>query len=171
MRIRFRASGAVVTQDEFRTVFKNTSFPSGDLSAEILDAFNCDPVVEGEQPALNENQYAEYAGVEQINGVWTTKYEVKDCQPQDIAFRLNQKRQEMVVSPYQGKVALLNAGILNNVETIINGPNADVLARLAWDNAKEWRRLSPMILSLATAIGLTDAQVDELFVEASKVSA
>ena len=51
------------------------------------------------------------------------------------------------------------------------GDPAGGLVALAWSTATEFQRSSPNIATLAAAIGLTDAQVDDLFRAASKITA
>lgn len=75
-----------------------------------------------------------------------------------------------VVSRFQAKAALLQAGLLNQVETFINGPATDPLAKLAWAEAVEFYRQSPTILSMAAALSLTPQQLDELFTQAASIS-
>ena len=65
-------------------------------------------------------------------------------------------------------------GCRNQVTTIrayIATLSEDDIVRLAWENAAEWERSSPTLAALATMLGLTDAQVDDLFIAASQVSA
>lgn len=77
MEIRIRATGAVVTEQEFRAMHANTSFPSV-LSADVLDSAGADIVFEGPQAQPTRYQTAYRDGVEQINGKWYTKYSVAD---------------------------------------------------------------------------------------------
>jgi hypothetical protein len=74
-----------------------------------------------------------------------------------------------VVSRFQAKAALSAAGLLPAVEAAI--ADADPIAQLAWAEAIEFRRQSPTILALAGALGLTDAQVDDLFHAAASIEA
>lgn len=76
----------------------------------------------------------------------------------------------MMVSPYQARVALLNAGHLPAVDAIMADPSTEQAAKIAWEYATVFERHSPFIASLAPAIGLTDAQIDDLFVAASQVT-
>jgi hypothetical protein len=74
MELRNRTTGAVITESQFRSENKNTSFPP-QITAEIIDDFGYDPVLEGPQPTLiPPYQYAQRDGVEEINGQWFTKY-------------------------------------------------------------------------------------------------
>ena len=76
-----------------------------------------------------------------------------------------------VVSRFQAKAALLQAGLLSQVEALIAGPNTDAVTKLAWAEAIEFYRNSPTILTLSTALGLTSQQVDDLFTTAANISA
>jgi hypothetical protein len=62
-----------MTEQEFRRLH-NTSFPA-QLTEDILEEFDADPVLEGPQASnLEFWQYSQRQGVEQINGKWFTKY-------------------------------------------------------------------------------------------------
>lgn len=72
-----------------------------------------------------------------------------------------------VVSRFQARVAMLDAGILADVEASLAG--AGVLAQMAWAEATEFRRNSPMIAEIAAGLGLSPEQVDDLFRAAAAV--
>jgi hypothetical protein len=169
MRLRIRETSAVVYDNEFRAMHPNTSFPAV-LSVELLNDFGADPVLEGPQPTLTADQYAVYDGVIQdSNGNWMTSYVAVDYTAEEIAAKVEQWRQSASCTPFQGRVALSDAGLLANVETAIAA--ADEKTKVAWEYALEWKRLSPMIVTLATSLNLTDEQVDTLFKEAASVQA
>lgn len=170
MKIRIRDTGAVVFDTEFRAMYPNTSFPDV-LAADVLDSFGADPVFEGPQPDLTANQYAIYVGVEEIDGKWFTRFEARDYSPEEITARIEQRRLGMVATPFQAKAALLQAGLLDDVEDLISNPATDKLIVLAWQNVTEFRRLSPMVLGIAAELGLTDDMLDELFTSASQITA
>ena len=74
MELRNRATGAVITDSEFRSEFPNTSFPQP-LTPDVIDDFGFDPVLEGPQPTLvPPYQYAQRDGVVEENGQWFTHY-------------------------------------------------------------------------------------------------
>lgn len=75
----------------------------------------------------------------------------------------------VVISRFQARAALMDAGLLADVELAL--ADADPIAQLAWAEATEWRRDSPTIAALAEAIGLTDVQVDALFLSAAEIFA
>ena len=76
-----------------------------------------------------------------------------------------------VVSIYQAKEALAAAGYLIAVNAYFASEAATPAEKRAWENITEVRRNSPLMAKLATMLGLSDAQVDALFVAASQISA
>ena len=75
------------------------------------------------------------------------------------------------VTRFQALAVLAAGGYLDTVRTYINTLDQNNVQRLAWENAADWERTSPTLNALATMLGLTDAQVDALFIAASQVSA
>jgi len=75
------------------------------------------------------------------------------------------------VTRFQALAVLAAGGYLDTVRTHIATLDQNNVQRLAWENATEWERSSPTLNALATMLGLTDAQVDDLFIAASQVSA
>jgi len=69
------------------------------------------------------------------------------------------------VTPRQARLALNAAGLLDQVEATISA--ADKPTQLTWEYAVEFRRDDPLINGLGAQLGLTDAQIDALFVTAS----
>ena len=75
------------------------------------------------------------------------------------------------VTRFQARVALVQAGHFDTIDTYIATlPKTDV-KRLAWEDAAEWERASPTLNFLANMLGLTDIDVDALFILASSISA
>lgn len=79
------------------------------------------------------------------------------------------ERAAMTVSRFQAMAALLNAGLLSQVNAAL--ADAGPLAQLAWAEATEFRRNSPTIAGLSAGLGLTDTQVDDLFRAAALINA
>ena len=66
-----------------------------------------------------------------------------------------------IVSRFQGRVALMQAGILDDIETYML--TADPFEREAWNSITEMRRSSPMTIRLGALFGLTSDMMDDLF--------
>ncbi len=75
----------------------------------------------------------------------------------------------MSVSRFQARAALHIAGLLPQIEAAV--ANADPLVQIAWADAQEFRRNSPTIVALATALGLPDETLDQLFRDAAQIAA
>lgn len=73
------------------------------------------------------------------------------------------------VSRFQAFAALDAAGLLASATALVNAQGG--VAKLAWDNAIEFRRSSPTINGLASALGLTDEALDALFLAAAGIEA
>jgi hypothetical protein len=69
------------------------------------------------------------------------------------------------VSPLQARRALRAAGIYDQVVAAIE-QLADADLSDAWEYATEWRRSDPWIATLGAGLGLTDGQIDGLFIAA-----
>ena len=75
------------------------------------------------------------------------------------------------VTMRQARLALLQAGKLqavNNAIAAMTGAEGEA-ARIEWDYSNEVRRTQPLTIALAQAIGMTEAEMDALFVEAAKL--
>ena len=74
------------------------------------------------------------------------------------------------VSPYQARIALLQAGYLSTVEALMADPNTPAAAKIAWEYATIWERQSAFIETLGPALGLSSEQIDDLFRAAAQVT-
>jgi hypothetical protein len=75
------------------------------------------------------------------------------------------------VTRFQALAILAAGGYLDTVRTYINTLDQNNVQRVAWENAADWERTSPTLNALATMLNLTSAEVDDLFIAASQVSA
>jgi len=75
------------------------------------------------------------------------------------------------VTRFQARAALHLAGLLEQVNTLMADPATPMLARLAWQDALEFRRQSPTVLAMAAALNLSDEAVDNLFTTAAGIEA
>lgn len=74
-----------------------------------------------------------------------------------------------VVTMRQARLALLGAGLLDDVDAAINSlpsPQKEA-ARIEWEYATEVRRASGLVPMMGAALGLDDAALDALFIEAA----
>lgn len=73
------------------------------------------------------------------------------------------------VTRFQALAALHSSGLLDQVETMMAQDSTDTLTKLAWQNAQVFKRYSPMVLSMAKALCLSDPQLDGLFIDAAQI--
>lgn len=73
------------------------------------------------------------------------------------------------ISMRQARLALLGAGLLSSVDAAIAAmPSpAKEAAQIEWDYASEVQRENALIASLASGLGLTEVQIDDLFITAA----
>lgn len=75
------------------------------------------------------------------------------------------------VTMRQARLALLGAGLLDDVDAAINAmpsPQKEA-ARIAWEYSQEVQRHNGVVASLGPLLGLTDAQIDDLFLAAAQL--
>jgi len=77
------------------------------------------------------------------------------------------KAASTTITPLQAKMALLGAGLLDTIETMI--ASADRATQLAWSEAVSFNRSSAVLNGMAIALGMTTEQLDELFLIASQI--
>lgn len=70
------------------------------------------------------------------------------------------------ITPLQAKLQLLDEELLDEVEVMVK---LDRKIELYWANAQNFYRNDEILLGMATALGLSDAQLDDLFIKASKL--
>lgn len=75
------------------------------------------------------------------------------------------------VSRFQARAALLHAGYLDTIESYMANPSTPRIQKLAWTDAQEFRRNSPLVESLGAMLGMNTDQLDSLFIQASTIIA
>ena len=73
------------------------------------------------------------------------------------------------VSRAQGKLALIQAGLWPAAIAFVDGitdPAQKAYAEVALNDTQEWRRDSPFLASAVAALGLSEEQLDTLFITA-----
>jgi hypothetical protein len=72
-----------------------------------------------------------------------------------------------VISPLQGRLALKRTGLLESVEAAIVQASGET--QIWWEYATLWHRTHSLLNGLASSLGLTSEQVDELFILAGAI--
>lgn len=71
------------------------------------------------------------------------------------------------ITPRQVRLLLLQQNLLANVEAMIT--QQDEATKITWQYALEFRRDDPLLNQLAIELDLTEQQIDEFFIQASKI--
>lgn len=71
------------------------------------------------------------------------------------------------ITPRQAKLALYGAGLLDHVENMVAA--ADKTVQIHYTESVVWYRNDPVLNGLATQLGMTSQQLDELFASAARL--
>ena len=147
----------------------NTSFPRNP-GAQTLAEWHVLPVQPTQRPEYDMTKNITEGTPVYQDGAWVQVWHVTDATQEEIAER-QQALVPQFVSRFQAKAALAGAGLLDTVEAMMSNSETPIVARLAWQDALEFRRDSPTILTMAASLELTPAQVDDLFIAAAQITA
>lgn len=140
-----KQSGRAVCLESYGRVHKGAIVPeSNELYADVEDWLN-----EG-------NELAEFDGYPEIP---MTPEQLQDW------------RESAVVSRRQGKQQLLADGLLSSIQPTIDAISDDTkreMVQIFWDDATEFERMSPELNQIGDDMGLSEADKDQLFRNASK---
>jgi hypothetical protein len=155
--------------DNIRNLFPEASLPVN-LTDDALLPEGYVYVNSAPFPEYDRNTHKIEAGCPiKLGDRWFVSWNILVLSETEVEQRLQAKRQSMVVTPFQAKAALLDAGLLGDIETLIADPATDRKVVLAWNNVQNFERLSPMITGIATALGWSNEQLDALFEAASQI--
>lgn len=118
----------------------------------------------GEPVALNPLQIAE-----------GLSYGLKELTSEEVDAILNPAQEvhlPTTVSRAQGKASLIRAGLWEGVADYVDSisdPVEKAIAEVALNDTTHWERSSPFLNDAAASLGLSDEQLDQLFIDASKI--
>ena len=162
-----KVTNELIEDNNVVLMFANVSFPNGVLDESFLAKQNIVKVEYEAQPVIDDfTQKVEQDKLVTLeNGVYIIKYRVlPKTEVEIVEYRKSQVPQS--VTPLQAKLQLLKLGLLDEVEALVTGDRA---AQLYWEYASVVERDNAVLLLMANSIGLTSEQVDEMFMEASKL--
>ena len=84
---------------------------------------------------------------------------------------LQKWRAGMVLSRFQARAVLRRYGYRDQIDQMMAAPETDALAVDAWNDASEFRRLSPMLNGLGAQLGITEDELDLMFEEGIAIEA
>ena len=159
------------THSEIRAAFPEISFP------EILNEESIEFAGLAEIKIMPSPQYdpATHKVVENspriVDGEWVKDWDVVELTETEKA----EYKKSLVpdsVTTRKGRIALHRAGLLSQVDTAILAiPDESIRteAKIEWEYAQTIDRDSPFTLLLGNALGLTEDQLDDLFISAKEI--
>lgn len=143
---------------QLRAENPNVSFPQNP-PAIVLAEYDVYPLIIAERP---DADVVEKGPINQVDGEWTQTWIGRD-------YTDDERRAQMIVTARQARLALNAQGLLAQVETAIQAlPEPDrTTISLEWEYAGTIERLSPWIAVMGSGLGLSDSQLDDLFVLAA----
>lgn len=101
-----------------------------------------------------------------IDNTWKQCYNVLEL-TQEEQYTAKKNFCPVVVSMRQAKLALLQAGLLDDVDAVIAQAPREL--QIEWEYATEVNRDWPTLATVKTLLNLTEDQLDDLFILASKL--
>jgi len=147
-----------ISERDFRRANPNVSFPEM-LTNEMIAPYGA-AFAEPASPVPDGKRIVSTSFVE-TNGQWAQVHTLEDIPPPTVA--------EIVLSPTQFHTALRVNGLDAAVKTAISEMPDQVQkasAEVRLEYASAFHRTDPLVTALASAVGLTDEQVDAMWIAA-----
>lgn len=156
-----------ITDAGVRERFPNQSFCAADFPpAPYAERHETNP------PAYNAlTQDVVRAPSALVDGQWRQVWSVVAVSAEVAAARFKATVPQ-AVTMRQARLALLGAGRLADVAAAINSlpsPQKEA-AQIEWEYSQEVQRDKPLVLALAPALGLSESQLDALFIAAKAIA-
>lgn len=165
MYVNTTTSQEYANDSAVRAAFPQTSFPSA-LSPQVLAEHGIYPVRQMPPPAHDAaTQRIEAAPPAEVDGQWTQQWTIRGLTPEEVTDQAAARRARMTCSRAQGQLAMLQAGVLDAMESWVATQSR--ATQIEYAARGTWRRDWPLVAMGAEALGLTEAQVDELFILAA----
>lgn len=148
------------TLTELRAAHPNVSFPATPNEATLAE-YGMYPCVDDPAPTAD---VVERGSFYQVGDVWHYGW---TSRPYTDA----ERRSAMVITPRQARLALSSVGKLSAVaDAIAVTPEPDkTMIAIEWEYATVVERTSPWVEALRPALGLTEEELDNLFVSAANL--
>ena len=170
--------GKTYTESEIKALYPNTSFPSPFVAPEEFSV-----VFDTPKPEVTDLQIAYQDGTElDSKGNRVVKWSIRDMfsdytdesgvvhtkAEQEEAYLLAKFKATVptTISPRQARLALNTAGLLDDVEAAV-ATNKEY--QIFWEYSLEIKRDDTILNTMTAALGMTERQVDDLFIAAGKL--
>ena len=123
-------------------------------------------------PLITEAPPADLHVPEWQNGAWVEAEteEQKKAREDAEAEAKRERLDAMTATRFQAKAAMDDVGLLDQVEAYMAGEDVPRLAKLAWQEAS-FRRGSNMVNQIGAELGLSEEDMDNLFIVAKEIDA
>ncbi len=149
---------------ELHTFFPNTSFPETGPEDSWMQENNVKRVI----PNIEHNPLTHKL-------VESSPYLLESgevCNVSVVSLSNNEIRELTVpktISKFQAYAVLHKNNLISVIENYINNSEFPEINKIAWIYANEFNRDSEILNDTGKAIGLTESQIDDLFIEASTI--
>lgn len=123
-----------------------------------------------QKPEPPNNQIAVPDGIKMVNDMWTQQWKIRDVSDEEV--EAIKPPVPASVTRRQARQALLLRGMLENVPAAIQNIADETqrgLAQIEWEDSQTFERHRPLVIEIGAAIGLDDAGLDALFIEAARL--
>lgn len=163
MKYAIIQNNTITDHGDSHALWPNTSFAGGIPNAQFLVDQNAVSICSDlpyDAATQKLNQVEPYLLAETVYDV-----QIVDLTPEELAAALASKRAAMSCSMRQARLALLQSGLLAQVDPAIAAMPEPQRSQAAieWEYATTVQRTSPFVLALGSSLGLDDNQLDELF--------
>lgn len=163
-------NGQIASYSEVKRLYHGTIFPARPNEADMrARGHYVEPTPQPEYDP--ETQRIEQGRIEQDeDGAWHQAWVVRDLTEEEIEEQ-NRVPVPDSITPRQARLELLNEGLLSQVDDAINSLESPDKERAAieWEFAENIERDSPWINNIGKALGLTQDQIDEMFIAAAQI--
>jgi hypothetical protein len=132
------------TPPQIREAFPNTSFPRETAARDAAFAERGYHYVRvADQPAYDPatHKVVKHTAPALVDGTWTLGWDVVALSQEELAARLAAWREATSVTPRQMRLALLDLGLLDDIEAMI--PNLPRAVRIEWEYSVLLERRNP----------------------------
>ena len=126
----------------------------------------------GKEQSSQWNEIEEFIAIAKLKSNQPNSYSVWDDDSKSWIEDMELKKEyeknlvPKTITMRQARLQLLEVGLLDDVEALVA---LDRKSQIEWEYASEVYKQSPLIESVKGALNLTDTQIDNMFVEASKL--
>lgn len=155
---------------DLRRDHPDTSFPA-EITDELAKAFGVYPCEMREPPTVDDLvERVDQGPPANVDGTWYQTWVVSTRTKEEIEAR-RKAAVPAALTMRQARLALLGAGVLTKVDqaiALLPSPQREG-GQIEWEYATEVRRDSLLVQQLGAALGLSEVQIDELFVAGSSL--